>query len=75
MPIYEYACQGCQKSFELLIRGDEQPTCPTCAGTKLEKQFSVPAAHVAGGSRDLPMAGGGGFTPCGMGGCGRPECE
>lgn len=75
MPLYEYSCQHCQQSFELLVRQSETPACPTCAGTKLEKLFSVPAAHVAGGGKAIPLAGGGGFTPCGMGGCGRPECD
>lgn len=75
MPLYEYACRTCHKSFELLVRGNEQPACPHCAGSQLQKQFSVPAAHVGGSSRELPLAGGGGFKPCGMGGCGRPECD
>lgn len=71
MPLYEYQCQSCRASFELLVRGGETPECPTCKSRKLEKQLSVPAAHVAGGGQ-LPMAD---FKPCGMGGCGRPECE
>lgn len=64
MPIYEYACTDCQETFELLVRGAEQPTCPKCEGRRLEKQLSVPSApgnHVSG---DLPLAGN----------CGRPQC-
>ena len=74
MPIYEYSCEACSRRFELLIRGEETPTCPDCGASQLEKLLSVPAAHTAGGS-DLPICDGpprGG--PCGMGGCGLPEC-
>ncbi len=68
MPIYEYVCQSCQASFELLVRGSEEPTCPQCHSTQLEKQFSVPAAHTAGGqSHDLPVCNPGGS-------CGLPQC-
>ena len=68
MPIYEYTCDDCQVDFELLVRGIEQPECPTCGGARLSKQFSVPAAHVAGASQ-LPV-----HTPQISGGCGRPQC-
>ena len=74
MPLYEYSCRKCESEFELLIRGSEQPECPECHSTKLEKLFSVPAAHTQG-SRDLPIcnpapSGGCGLPQCGMGGCG-----
>lgn len=71
MPLYEYHCAGCGADFEALVRGAEQPVCPDCGGARLEKQFSVPAAHVSGGK--LPMAdmpGGCGKPGCGPGGCG-----
>jgi putative FmdB family regulatory protein len=71
MPLYEYLCAGCGGGFELLVRGDEEPACPECGGHRLEKQFSVPAAHVQGKS-SLPMAElpqGCGRPGCGPGGC------
>ena len=69
MPIYEYTCDDCQVDFELLVRGAEQPECPTCGGTKLAKQFSVPAAHVSG-AMQLPV-----HSPqMNSGGCGKPQC-
>lgn len=73
MPIYEYRCRQCDHDFELLIRGNEQPTCPSCSQPELEKQFSVPAAHSARSSQ-LPIrqsapSGGCGLPQCGMGGC------
>jgi putative FmdB family regulatory protein len=70
MPLYEYHCPGCSSEFELLIRGQEQPVCPTCGGKQLSKLLSVPAAPSAG-SKDLPICG-----PSSMptGGCGLPQC-
>lgn len=68
MPIYEYTCPRCEEDFELLVRGEERPACPTCGGEKLAKRFSVPAAHTAGGP--LPISGPASFE----GGCGRPQC-
>ncbi len=69
MPIYEFTCDGCESDFEVLVRGDEQPTCPSCGGVKLAKQFSVPAAHVSGSSA-LPVCA----PPSPGGGCGLPQC-
>ena len=73
MPLYEYSCRDCASEFELLIRGREQPLCPTCHGDRLEKLLSAPAAPVAE-SRELPLcrpapAGGCGLPQCGQGGC------
>jgi len=43
MPIYEYLCQDCQKSFSLLILNPAsygQPKCPGCGSEKLERLMS-----------------------------------
>jgi putative FmdB family regulatory protein len=55
MPIYEYACDDCNSEFELLVRGSEEPSCPTCHSTKLERRLSVPAAHTGSRSSGLPV--------------------
>ena len=73
MPLYEYSCNQCHSEFELLIRGDHQPQCPECGSQRLEKQLSVPAAHMVS-SDSLPMcpspaAGTCGLSQCGSGGC------
>jgi putative FmdB family regulatory protein len=55
MPMYEYACQECQHAFEALVLGtDTDVECPACHGTKLEKQWSVPAKPRTASS-SLPM--------------------
>ena len=70
MPIYEYACKNCGREFEELIRGDEQPACPACGQSRVERQMSVPAAHIAvvGGS-SCPAR-----DTCGMSGCCGQSC-
>lgn len=70
MPLFEYMCAACAKDFELLVRGSEQPACPRCGGTRLEKLLSVPAAHVQSGANSLPVCS----PPRSAGGCGAPQC-
>ncbi|MCG8469905.1 MAG: zinc ribbon domain-containing protein [Gemmatimonadetes bacterium] len=48
MPIYEYNCEDCGEAFELLIRGEEPPTCPSCDSERLEKLLSLPRIHSEG---------------------------
>jgi putative FmdB family regulatory protein len=74
MPIYEYVCDDCQQAFEVLVRGDQQPRCTACGGERLRKLLSVPAAHTGGSAAELPICEGPSRGPCGMGGCGLPEC-
>jgi putative FmdB family regulatory protein len=47
MPIYEYRCKNCGRDFEELVFGDQKPACPACGESKVERQFSAPALHVA----------------------------
>jgi putative FmdB family regulatory protein len=70
MPLYEYTCASCERDFELLVRFGENPPCPECGSPRLEKQLSVPVAHVAGGKSSLPIC----ETPTPGGGCGLPQC-
>ena len=51
MPIYEYACKSCGHEFEELIRGTEQPDCPKCGKSEVERQLSVLSAHTAGAAK------------------------
>lgn len=43
MPIFEYACRACGHQFEMLVLPSTSPSCPSCAGTDLEKLLSTPA--------------------------------
>jgi putative FmdB family regulatory protein len=44
MPIYDYHCKDCDKTFELLVRPSSIPVCPTCGSEQLDKLLSCPAA-------------------------------
>jgi putative FmdB family regulatory protein len=43
MPMFDYRCPSCVRSFELLVRGSALPACPVCGSTALEKLLSRPA--------------------------------
>ncbi|MFA6902503.1 MAG: zinc ribbon domain-containing protein [Gallionellaceae bacterium] len=45
MPIYDYRCRDCNKTFDLLVRTDTVPLCPACTSENLEKLVSVLAPH------------------------------
>ena len=59
MPIYEYRCPQCDRTFELLVRDGGAVRCPDCGGTSLVKLLSVP--HVSTGQ----VAHQAGHTCCG----------
>jgi putative FmdB family regulatory protein len=67
MPIYEYVCMQCESHFEELVRNGESVSCPDCSSPRVEKQFSVFAAH---GTAEQPSFGGGGGCCGGSCGCG-----
>lgn len=49
MPIYDFHCSDCNKTFELLVKASAAPVCPECGGSNMEKQVSriAPHAHSA----------------------------
>lgn len=55
MPLYDFRCQACQQTFELLVRGSAQATCPHCASSALERQVSLTAPQ--GSSAAIVAAG------------------
>lgn len=69
MPIYEYTCQTCKKSFEKLVRSmsaSEKIACPACGSEKTERALSVFAVGADGAKSsggDVPMCGRCGGTP------------
>lgn len=71
MPLYEFACDGCDQTVELLVRNpSDQPTCPTCGDDKLTKLLSVPAAPAIRSGGALPVTR---SEPMGQS-CGAPRC-
>ena len=66
MPLYEYVCHHCNKGFEALVFGDQQPTCPTCSGADIEKLFSTFAVNDGGFGKPSPSV-----SACGS--CGDPR--
>ena len=67
MPIYEYRCDPCEKTFEKIRRmSDESPVpCPDC-GDEAKKQLSGFAARTGGVSFSTS---GGAPAPCGAPSC------
>ena len=65
MPLYEYACQQCEREFETLVRAGETPECPSCHGTDLQRRLSVFAAHTKGAGSVTAMPGPGACGTCG----------
>jgi putative FmdB family regulatory protein len=49
MPLYEYKCRSCGKTFELIQRFSDEPltTHPECGGI-VDKLLSAPAFHLKG---------------------------
>ena len=73
MPIYEYRCESCAGSFEVLTsfaERDRGQACPTCSSvrTKVLVSSFATAGHSdsLAGDMDFSSAGGG----CCGGGCG-----
>ena len=49
MPIYEYRCANCDRSFEAFMRpGDHSAQCPHCNGSKLTREMSTFASRSNG---------------------------
>ena len=45
MPIYEYACQSCNKKFDQLVRrmsGEHEAKCPECGSTLIDEAEVMP---------------------------------
>ncbi len=72
MPIYEYTCDKCGRTFELLLASrSAKASCPDCGSSRLTRLFSTFAAH--DGSAASPCAEGkcpgSGPSSCAGGGC------
>ena len=50
MPVYEYRCAECEKTFEKLIRSEGQAvgSCPSCGHERVNRVFSTFAVGAQG---------------------------
>ena len=69
MPLFEYTCEACEHTFEVLVRnaqGKARIKCDACGSTEVRKLFSVFAASASGaGSGADGFAGPTGCPTCG----------
>ena len=76
MPIYEYRCESCAETFEVLTRFAERDMaqmCPACESTKtrvLVSSFAVAGGSESSQSLDFESSGGGGCCGGACGSCG-----
>ncbi|HEY4228530.1 MAG TPA: zinc ribbon domain-containing protein, partial [Thermoanaerobaculia bacterium] len=69
MPLFEYQCLECEKTFEEIVLGDTKPRCPACESRKLRKllsAFAVGSGSPSGKASSSEASGG-----CGS--CGDPR--
>ncbi|MBP5510190.1 MAG: zinc ribbon domain-containing protein [Kiritimatiellae bacterium] len=73
MPIYEYVCAACGKTFDHLAKSYSAPApgCPACGSSRVEKQLSTfsQTSATPAACRSCPSSEGGGGHGCGCG-CG-----
>lgn len=53
MPMFEFVCSQCERSFEELVRstGDVgEIACPACGSREVKKKISTFASKISGGS-------------------------
>ena len=53
MPIFEFVCEQCEKSFEELVRSStliDGVVCPKCGSAQVKKKISTFASKISGGS-------------------------
>ncbi len=71
MPLHEYHCEPCRRTFEVLVRSlDDVAACPSCGTTDVRKELSAPAPARAAGT-SLPVCAA--PAPSGFG-CGGGQC-
>ncbi len=66
MPLYEYVCRSCSRTFEAYKRRseemDNEEVCPSCGGRAATQGISLISAGPSGssGGGTVPSCGGGG---------------
>lgn len=44
MPLFDFHCDACDRTFEKLVRADTLPPCPHCGASRVHKCVSAPQA-------------------------------
>ncbi|HKY31295.1 MAG TPA: zinc ribbon domain-containing protein [Candidatus Polarisedimenticolia bacterium] len=76
MPIYEYGCDACGRTFETIVLSGSSPSqkkgpaCPGCGGRKVTRRLSTFSARSSNGTPSRADDPGSGSAS--GGGCGRP---
>jgi putative FmdB family regulatory protein len=50
VPLYDYVCAACSRSFEVIhgVHGDPPTSCPLCGRGPVRKAITAPAVHYKG---------------------------
>lgn len=56
MPLFEFRCPSCHNDFELLVRAQDVPACPSCGTDRVEKLLSAAAVPNMNSLGSLPIA-------------------
>ena len=74
MPIYEYCCKDCERTFEKrrpMSQADAAAPCPECGGSQTSRGLSLFAAFSRGnGGTSQAVSGSGGCAGCASRACG-----
>ena len=63
MPIYEYRCAACGRSFERLVHGQQAVACPDCGSPQVSRLLSLFGFKSGEGvAASTGGSGGGGYS-------------
>jgi len=54
MPMFDFSCQGCETTFEQLVRTGDIVRCPACNSEHVDKLLSLPSLKTSS-TRGLAM--------------------
>jgi putative FmdB family regulatory protein len=70
MPVFDYKCRECDKTYDVYHKGPEiieDVVCPACGSAKFKKLISIPAILIGS---DTSSPGDFSANSCGSGCCG-----
>jgi putative FmdB family regulatory protein len=74
MPIYDYRCDECGKTYDVFHKVrevEEDIVCPSCASRKRTRLISAPAVQMGSSTGSSPARD---VPPCGDGSCCGGSC-